>query len=1573
MTIVENKNQGSSSIFDQQHKKPDAVKKQPQLKMLTEDLQESLDREVLSRARYKSTINSSFLKRLSHQHPHVILCFIKLATTYKQEYYNKATLQELIQKFTVLMNLFERVTVAMPNIDKTTPCYDQEGKEWVDSLITTLSTCANVNDQIGLIQNLLTAKQLEQAVERKYGCLHYSQFKEIPSDHPEWGTLSADKLTAVMMRSLARSKNRLPMGEYASLGQLLQSPPYHEEFDETERKRILQNVKACTTHDAAQGTVYAYVQWCCRVKQTLGDEVFDLLTTPTCYEGKKLSIKDVNSMMQCLLEIDDAVDEVMHQLENFSEGVFSFEELNGQLNLKKIELYQRKFPEKDIKDVVAAFSDTKLGGVDVAMPKEEVGVLLTQYLKIESYGKDLKSESLDGLVAIVQKIQKRSAGKVFSADDQLLLLAVGREAIRKKFGIYPYNTQVMATLGLVNHPDKLKGRIARMLTGEGKSTVITMLSFFLACQGKTIDIISSARYLARRDQVKYKDFFQAFGITASHICTDSPTKQHFDAQIIYGTNYDFEFSILGDGLRGEPMRMWHVEGKEVERQADSVIVDESDNLFLDSAMNSARIAVPGSDEHTWVYEPILSFVKSNKAAIEHALVKDEKHTQLGIIAGTLVQQLNNLQKRRFREEIKAIHQDTFIKWIESAHEALYVHKEEEDYVIKPQEKMTAKGKVVQDEIVIVDKNNTGRLQLKSRWQNGLHQFLESKHNLPIQAESMMPASLCHPVFFEYYPLIFGLTGTIGTVTERVELEKVYTIDSFDVPPHKKNNREMLDPQFSLSKDLYFKALISEAKEMVSQGRPILILLESIRDTLDLSKHLKQENLFHQVLNERQAESEDYIIAKAGDPGMITVATNNAGRGTDIILHPDSLDNGGLHAVMGFYPTNDRVERQGFGRAGRQGQPGSCRMIIGSHDTAVQQLMRSDPLFMVMMLSSPETIFSKIKEAREQRIQSLSHHRQERSEVEKVNHKYLKFFFKDLKRWHAETDESLIKELAKKLAIAVRTEEVIQQPAQSSELHKIFQHICQTVGNDSHTEKLASQLIAAIKETVADSISYNWSKLFYNNLDELYQSIKRSKSDTEEIVTEYKKQIKGVYAQFEVFREEFLLSGSDGLYAATRNITGLDLIKDYKDIAPEPVIVVELDKPDMKKIPHKDKKYVEFATSGEYHNLTFTEKGKTWSIIIKHGLKKCFKKYFDEDKDFLIECNKTLTVDGYKLIHFALDHKQEDLALELLELPECDVNCIYKGGIRPLALAAKYGLSKAFHKILSMPGVNPLDIDHSRTTVLMYAVTSDSLGIVKTLCAREDIKNNINAVDRCGYIALDQVFFPKTNRLAIFSEIFKIPGNDVNGKTQGRKGRSTLNGGLNCPYSYEKNEPIIDALLKMPGIDVNHVDGNGMNIVMNAAYQGNYKLVAKLRADGRVNVNVKDNRGGNTALIWAARFQITKALLEILKFKDVDTTAKYCGVTALTRCLQDNYLVGATAILTYKGYNVTIAGEESIRRVLNLAIEKGDIQTKREILDSKVITYTEPNPKPKPKLAFRLPTGRILPPAKTDNGGGCVVM
>lgn len=1170
MTILEDMNQGSSSILDNQHKVSAPAKELPQQKTLTQDLQESLEREVLSRTHETSTLTNTFLKRLSHQHPHVIMCFIKLATTYKKEYYDTATLRELVQKFTVLMSLLEGVTIAMPDIAKNTPCYDQQGKEWIDTLIATLNTASSVDDQIGLVQSLPTAKQLEQARARKYGCVHHSQFQEITSDHPSWGTLSADKLETAMMRSLAASKQRLPMGEYASLGQLLQSPPYHEEFDETERKRLLQNIKACTTHDAAQGTLYAYVQWCCRVKQTLGDEVFDLLTTPTCYEGKKLPIRDVNSMMQCLLEIDDAIDEVTDQLENFSDGTLSFKELNSSLGLKKIEIYQRKFPEKDINDVVAAFSDKSIGGVDVAMSKDDVAALLTQYLKVEAYGKTLKTESLDGLVAIVKNIQKRSSGNPFSSDDQLLLLAVGREAVRKKFGIYPYNTQVMATLGLINHPAELKGRIARMLTGEGKSTVITMLSFFLTCQGKTIDIISSARYLARRDQMKYKDFFQAFGISTSHICTDSPTKQHFDAQIIYGTNYDFEFSILLDGLSGQPMRMWHVGGKEVERQADSVIVDESDNLFLDAAMNSARIAVPGSDEHTWIYEPILTFVKSNNAVITQALVNDDTHTQVGIIAGKLIQHLNELQEGRFREEIKAIPLDTFIKWIESAHEALFAHKEEEDYVIKPQEKMTSKGKVIQDEIVIVDKKNTGRLQLKSRWQNGLHQFLEAKHGLPVQAESMMPASLCHPVFFEYYPQIFGLTGTIGTETERAELEKVYTIDSFDVPPHKKNNREKLDPKFCLTKDLYYKALIDEARAITGQGRPILILLESIRDTLELSALLKQENVFHQVLNERQAESEDYIIAKAGDPGIITVATNNAGRGTDIILHPDSLENGGLHAVMGFYPANDRVERQGFGRAGRQGQPGSCRMIIGSHDIAVQRLIHSDRSFMLMMLSAPQMIFSKIQEAREQRIQQLSHHREERSKVEKVNHKYLKIFFKDFKRWHSETDESLIQELGRKLAVAVTTEEVVQQPAQSSELHKIFQHICRTAGNDSQTKKLATQLIAAIKEQVADSISYNWSKLFYNNLDDLYQSIKRSKNETDVIVAEYEEKIKTVYAQFEVFREEFLLSGCEGLYAAIRNVTGYDLKKDYKEVVAEQVVV--------KKAPRK--KSVKDSTNQE---------------------------------------------------------------------------------------------------------------------------------------------------------------------------------------------------------------------------------------------------------------------------------------------------------------------------------------------------------------------------------------------------------
>ncbi len=209
----------------------------------------------------------------------------------------------------------------------------------------------------------------------------------------------------------------------------------------------------------------------------------------------------------------------------------------------------------------------------------------------------------------------------------------------------------------------------------------------------------------------------------------------------------------------------------------------------------------------------------------------------------------------------------------------------------------------------------------------MHQFLEAKHGLEIQQEALTVASLCHPVYFNLYQNIYGLTGTLGEKIERDEVEKTYGITSFDVPSHRKNLRQELSPLITSSQEEYERFIFKEIEEIQRQERPVLLLCETIQTSLDFSKSFQEKGISFQLLNELQKENEDFIIARAGEPRIVTIATNTAGRGTDIILNPSSRENGGLHVILTFFPQNDRIGNQGFGRCARQGQAGSCRLIL----------------------------------------------------------------------------------------------------------------------------------------------------------------------------------------------------------------------------------------------------------------------------------------------------------------------------------------------------------------------------------------------------------------------------------------------------------------------------------------------------------------------------------------------------------------------------------------------------------------------------------------------------------------------
>lgn len=528
-------------------------------------------------------------------------------------------------------------------------------------------------------------------------------------------------------------------------------------------------------------------------------------------------------------------------------------------------------------------------GVKFPLTDEELSAILEKYENIERLSQELKVLSLVEIQRIPQKELSLPVEKI---------IAIGMDAIKKRFGIELYNTQVFTLLGILDTPEETRGRLAQVKTGEGKSIIVTLLAFVLAIQNKNVDIISSSHYLSIRDQKKYNPFFQGFGITTSHICDEHPKAEDFQARLRYGMAVDFEFAIMRETIHTKKIF------SSMQDTFDTVIVDEVDNLMIDTSLNSARIAYPAKDTHQWIYEPIMQFVRD--------------------LGPSSPYHIENL-KRILSEDgpISSISDEQIKTLLQSAVSALYHKEQDVDYVLKtsPHEK----NKMI---IQIIDKENTGRICEGMRWSEGLHEFLEIKHDLRPEEETITPISLSHAVFYDKYRgKIFGFSGTLGSEIEREEVNTIYKLNCFDAPVHQGFQRVDHSPEIHLTKDEYAASLISRIKTKIESSRPVLILSPTIKESQEIYTLCKEAEISCQLFNEMQNETPDTIIGNAGAPGQVTITTNNAGRGTDILLDEISQLAGGLHVILTFYPHSQRIEEQALGRSGRQGQKGSSEILL----------------------------------------------------------------------------------------------------------------------------------------------------------------------------------------------------------------------------------------------------------------------------------------------------------------------------------------------------------------------------------------------------------------------------------------------------------------------------------------------------------------------------------------------------------------------------------------------------------------------------------------------------------------------
>jgi len=490
-------------------------------------------------------------------------------------------------------------------------------------------------------------------------------------------------------------------------------------------------------------------------------------------------------------------------------------------------------------------------------------------------------------------------------DDILVdVFAVVREAARRVLGMRHFDVQIMG--GVVLH----QGKIAEMQTGEGKTLVATLPAYLNALTGKGVHIITVNDYLARRDRYWMGPVYEFLGLAVGLIQHDTPTverRKSYAADITYGTNNEYGFDYLRDNMA------WKKEDI-VQRQLHYAIVDEVDSILVDEARTPLIISGPAEDS-TEIYYKVdrvaRRLVRSEDFDLEEK-TRSVWLTDTGIAKVESLLHVDNLYEGSGKNTTEHL--------VRQSLRARHLYKNDVDYVVKS------------GEVIIVDEF-TGRLMHGRRYSEGLHQAIEAKENLQVANENQTLASITYQNYFRMYDKVSGMTGTAKT--EETEFVYTYGMPVVVIPPNKPLHRTSHPDSVYRNEKDKFKAVVEEIDTMHREGRPVLVGTVSIEKSEHLSRLLSGRGIGHQVLNAKNHEKEAEIIKNAGQNGAVTISTNMAGRGTDIVLGPGVAGLGGLHVVGTERHESRRIDNQLRGRAGRQGDPGSSRFSLSLEDSLLR--------------------------------------------------------------------------------------------------------------------------------------------------------------------------------------------------------------------------------------------------------------------------------------------------------------------------------------------------------------------------------------------------------------------------------------------------------------------------------------------------------------------------------------------------------------------------------------------------------------------------------------------------------------
>ena len=477
--------------------------------------------------------------------------------------------------------------------------------------------------------------------------------------------------------------------------------------------------------------------------------------------------------------------------------------------------------------------------------------------------------------------------------------AVVREGSRRVLGMRHFDVQLIG--GMCLH----EGRIAEMRTGEGKTLVATLPVYLNALTGKGVHMITVNDYLARRDSEEMGKLYHFLGLSVGLVVHDMdfPERKYaYGCDVTFGTNNEFGFDYLRDNMVIYPDQM-------VQRELNYAIVDEVDSILIDEARTPLIISGPGA-KSTDMYAVMARAVAGLKEGVDYTV--DEKQKTVAAADSTVpkIEKILGINNLYAPENIELSHCFT------AALRAKALMKRDRDYVVKG------------DEVVIVDEF-TGRLMEGRRYSDGLHQAIEAKEGVKIQRESQTLATITFQNYFRMYHKLAGMTGTAKT--EEDEFLKIYNLPVIVVPTNKPVIRKDYPDLIYKTKRAKYKAVGKFVKELHEKGQPVLIGTTSITQSEELSAILKKNGIPHNVLNAKFHEKEAEIIANAGQKGAVTIATNMAGRGTDIKLGEGVPELGGLFIVGTERHESRRIDNQLRGRSGRQGDPGASRFFLSLED------------------------------------------------------------------------------------------------------------------------------------------------------------------------------------------------------------------------------------------------------------------------------------------------------------------------------------------------------------------------------------------------------------------------------------------------------------------------------------------------------------------------------------------------------------------------------------------------------------------------------------------------------------------